>query len=67
MMWQSLQQESMYTILATAHDYEYAGVQLDKVLQDHFAKEFIKWNTTTPGERAQSGKLKLEAEATKRH
>jgi molecular chaperone DnaK (HSP70) len=57
----------MYTILATAHDYEYAGVQLDKVLQDHFAKEFIKWNTTDPRENARSlAKLKLEAEATKK-
>ncbi len=57
----------MYTILATAHDYEYAGVHLDKVLQDHFAKEFIKWNTTDPRENARSlAKLKLEAEATKK-
>jgi molecular chaperone DnaK (HSP70) len=57
----------MYTILATAHDYEFAGVHLDKVLQDHFAKEFIKWNTTDPRENARSlAKLKLESEATKR-
>ena len=57
----------MYTILATAHDYEYAGVHLDKVLQDHFAKEFIKWNTTDPRESQRSlAKLKLEAEATKK-
>jgi len=57
----------MYTILATAHDYEYAGAQLDKVLQDHFAKEFIKWNTTDPRENGRSlAKLKLEAEATKK-
>jgi len=57
----------MYTILATAHDYEYAGVHLDKVLQDHFSKEFIKWNTTDPRENARSlAKLKLEAEATKK-
>jgi molecular chaperone DnaK (HSP70) len=57
----------MYTILATAHDYEYAGVHLDKVLQDHFAKEFIKWNTTDPRENPRSlAKLKLEAEATKK-
>ncbi|KIN07580.1 hypothetical protein OIDMADRAFT_186319 [Oidiodendron maius Zn] len=57
----------MYTILATAHDYEYTGVHLDKVLQDHFAKEFIKWNTTDPRESQRSlAKLKLEAEATKK-
>jgi molecular chaperone DnaK (HSP70) len=57
----------MYTILATAHDYEFAGVHLDKVLQDHFAKEFIKWNATDPRENARSlAKLKLESEATKK-
>jgi molecular chaperone DnaK (HSP70) len=57
----------MYTILATAHDYEFAGVHLDQVLQDHFAKEFIKWNTTDPRENQRSlAKLKLESEATKR-
>ncbi|KUJ13667.1 putative ribosome-associated complex subunit SSZ1 [Mollisia scopiformis] len=57
----------MYTILATAHDYEFAGVQMDKVLMDHFAKEFIKWNTTDPRENDRSlAKLKLEAEATKK-
>jgi molecular chaperone DnaK (HSP70) len=57
----------MYTILATAHDYEFAGTNLDKVLMDHFAKEFIKWNTTDPRENARSlAKLKLEAEATKK-
>jgi molecular chaperone DnaK (HSP70) len=32
----------MYSILATAHDYELGGAQLDQVLIDHFAKEFIK-------------------------
>jgi molecular chaperone DnaK (HSP70) len=57
----------MYTILATAHDYEFAGVALDKVLQDHFSKEFIKWNSIDPRENARSlAKLKLESEATKR-
>ncbi|RDL35935.1 putative Ribosome-associated complex subunit SSZ1 [Venustampulla echinocandica] len=57
----------MYTILATAHDYEFAGVHLDKVLQDHFAKEFIKWNSIDPRENARSlAKLKLESEATKK-
>ncbi|KAK0110994.1 Hsp70 protein that interacts with Zuo1p [Cadophora gregata] len=57
----------MYTILATAHDYDTAGVHLDTVLQDHFSKEFIKWNTTDPRENARSlAKLKQESEATKR-
>ncbi len=57
----------IYTILATAHDYDTAGVNLDKVLQDHFAKEFIKWNTTDPRENPRSlAKLKLESEATKK-
>jgi molecular chaperone DnaK (HSP70) len=57
----------MYTILATAHDYEYAGCHLDTVLMDHFAKEFIKWNTTDPRKDVRSlAKLKLEAEACKK-
>lgn len=57
----------MYTILATAHDYEFAGVHLDKVLVDHFAKEFIKWNSVDPREDARSlAKLKLEAESCKK-
>ncbi|TWU77006.1 regulator protein [Metarhizium rileyi] len=57
----------MYTILATAHDYEFAGVQLDQVLMDHFAKEFIKKHTTDPRSNAKSlAKLRQEAEATKK-
>ncbi|KAI9745304.1 MAG: Hsp70 protein that interacts with Zuo1p [Claussenomyces sp. TS43310] len=57
----------MYTILATAHDYEFAGAQLDQVLMDHFSKEFIKWNTTDPRQNQRSlAKLKLEAEACKK-
>ena len=57
----------MYSILSTTHDYEGAGVQLDQVLIDHFAKEFIKKNKTDPRENPRSlAKLKLEAEATKR-
>ena len=59
----------MYTILATVHDYEFAGVALDKVLMDHFAKEFMKKNSgaSDPRENARSlAKLRLEAEATKR-
>ena len=57
----------MYSILATAHDYEFAGRNLDQVLIDHFAKEFIKKHKTDPRENARSlAKLKLEAEATKK-
>lgn len=59
----------MYTILSTAHDVNFAGVHLDQVLQDHFAKEFIKWNgeDADPRKNARSrAKLKLESEATKR-
>ncbi|KFY15708.1 hypothetical protein V492_01807 [Pseudogymnoascus sp. VKM F-4246] len=57
----------MYTILATSHDYEFAGCHLDQVLMDHFAKEFIKWNTTDPrGEARSLAKLKLESEACKK-
>jgi molecular chaperone DnaK (HSP70) len=58
----------MYTILATAHDYEFAGVALDKVLMDHFAKEFLKKHPgVDPRENARSlAKLKLESESTKK-
>lgn len=57
----------MYSILSTSHDYESGGVQLDHVLIDHFAKEFIKKHKTDPRQNARSlAKLKLEAEATKR-
>lgn len=57
----------MYTILATAHDYEFAGYALDKVLMDHFAKEFIKKHKKDPRETPRSlAKLKYEAEATKK-
>ena len=57
----------MYSILSTIHDYEFAGSQLDQVLIDHFAKEFIKKNKKDPRENSKSlAKLKLEAEATKK-
>lgn len=57
----------MYTILATAHDYEFAGFALDKALMEHFAKEFIKKHKTDPRENARSlAKLKFESEATKK-
>ncbi|KAK2734265.1 Hsp70 protein that interacts with Zuo1p [Myotisia sp. PD_48] len=57
----------LYTILATAHDYELGGAQLDQVLIDHFAKEFIKKHKTDPREDARGlAKLKLETEGTKK-
>lgn len=57
----------MYSVLSTAHDYESGGVQLDQVLIDHFAKEFIRKHKTDPRQNPKSlAKLKLEAEATKK-
>lgn len=57
----------MYSVLATAHDYEFSGSKLDQVLIDHFAKEFVKKHKTDPREDARSlSKFKLEAEATKK-
>ncbi|RVX70161.1 hypothetical protein B0A52_05494 [Exophiala mesophila] len=57
----------LYTILATAHDYELGGAQLDQVLVDHFAKEFEKKHKSDPrkNERALA-KMKIEAEAVKK-
>ena len=61
------QRGGMYSILATSHDYEFAGTHLDQILIDHFSKEFIKKNKTDPRENARSlAKLKLECEATKK-
>ncbi|KAL8998825.1 MAG: hypothetical protein Q9169_002163 [Polycauliona sp. 2 TL-2023] len=59
----------MYSILSTAHDYSLGGAQLDNVLIDHFAKEFLKKNKTSSDPRTSPrslAKLRLEAEATKR-
>lgn len=57
----------MYTILAAAHDYDFAGVHLDHVLMDHFAKEFMKKHNTDPRSNARSlAKLRQESENTKR-
>jgi len=59
----------MYSILATAHDYDVGGSSLDQVLMDYFAKEFLKkWkNGGDPrqDEKA-SAKLRLESEAVKK-
>ncbi|OAA55634.1 Heat shock protein Hsp70 [Cordyceps fumosorosea ARSEF 2679] len=57
----------MYTILATVHDYDFAGVHLDNALMDHFAKEFIKKHEVDPRGNARSlAKLRLESEAAKK-
>lgn len=57
----------IYSILSTVHDFETAGAQLDQVLIDHFAKEFMKKHKTDPRQNERSSaKLKLEAEATKK-
>ena len=57
----------MYSILATAHDYELGGAQLDQVLIDYFAKEFEKKHKKDPRNNDRSmAKLKLEAEAVKK-
>ncbi|KAF5255335.1 hypothetical protein FANTH_6 [Fusarium anthophilum] len=57
----------LYTILATAHDYEFAGVHLDNALMEHFAKEFQKKHSIDPRNNTRSlAKLRLESEATKR-
>lgn len=59
----------IYTVLATHHDYEVSGFQLDQVLMDHFAKEFIKKHKSIgdPREEERSlAKLKLESEAVKK-
>lgn len=57
----------MYSILATAHDYELGGAQLDQVLVDHFAKEFEKKHKSDPRKNEKSlAKLKLEAESVKK-
>lgn len=57
----------MYTILATVHDYELGGATLDKIIIDHFAKEFIrKHQTDARGNARGLAKLKLEGEATKK-
>lgn len=58
----------MYTVLATAHDYETAGAQLDQALIDYAAKEFLKKHKSDPRHHERSlAKLKLEAESVKKH
>ncbi|KAI5801374.1 putative Hsp70 chaperone [Peziza echinospora] len=57
----------MYTILATAHDYELGGAKLDDVLVEYFAKEFLKRNKVDPRSEPRGlAKLKQEVEFTKK-
>ncbi|KAF2839077.1 putative ribosome-associated complex subunit SSZ1 [Patellaria atrata CBS 101060] len=59
----------MYSILATAHDYDFSGSHLDTVLVDHFAKEFLKKHKSASDPRLNArslAKLKLESEAVKK-
>jgi molecular chaperone DnaK (HSP70) len=57
----------LYTILATTHDYEFAGVHLDQAVMEHFAKEFQKKHNIDPRNNPRSlAKLRLESEAAKR-
>jgi len=57
----------MYSILATAHDYNLGGNKLDDILMEHFAKEFMKKNKTDPRANERSlAKLRLESEAVKK-
>ena len=57
----------MYTVLATAHDYDFTGVHLDNALMEYFAKEFQKKHNVDPRANPRSlAKLRLESEATKK-
>ncbi|KAF1810246.1 actin-like ATPase domain-containing protein [Eremomyces bilateralis CBS 781.70] len=60
----------IYTILATQHDYDTAGTQLDSVLIDHFAKAFLQKHKTSTDPRTTPrslAKMKLECENVKKH
>ncbi|KAK7207612.1 putative Hsp70 chaperone [Myxozyma melibiosi] len=52
----------MYTVLATAHNYELGGASLDETLADHFAKEFEKKNGIDPRKESARSIAKLIAE-----
>ncbi|KAK9477906.1 heat shock protein 70 family [Lipomyces japonicus] len=58
----------LYTVLATAHNYELGGDALDKTLVDHFAKEFEKKYNADPRTESERSLAKLlaEAEVTKK-
>lgn len=59
----------IYTTLATSHDYELGGINLDKALVEYAAKEFLKKNKSAKDPRQTErslSKLMLEAEAVKK-
>lgn len=59
----------IYTTLATVHDYELGGKNLDAVLIEYAAKEFLKKNKNSSDPRKNErslAKLTLEAEAVKK-
>lgn len=59
----------IYTILATTHDYDVGGAQLDQLLIDYFSKEFLKKHKSAEDPRSNPrslAKLKLESEAVKK-
>lgn len=57
----------MYTILATAHDYDLGGAKLDDVLVQYFAKEFQKRTKADPLASPRGlAKLKQEVDFTKK-
>jgi molecular chaperone DnaK (HSP70) len=57
----------MYSILATAHDYELGGALLDQVLIEHFAKDFEKKHKSDPRKDPRGlAKMKLESESVKK-
>ncbi|KAI9720751.1 MAG: Hsp70 protein that interacts with Zuo1p [Chrysothrix sp. TS-e1954] len=59
----------MYTTLATLHDYSLGGTQLDEVLMEHLAKEFLKKHKSATDPRKDkrgAAKLRLESENTKK-
>ncbi|CAI4210821.1 unnamed protein product [Parascedosporium putredinis] len=53
----------MYTVLATVHDYEFAGVHLDQALIDHFAKEFMKQHNSTKKALSKSNNASFSVES----
>jgi len=58
----------IYTVLATAHDWDVSGSKLDEKLMEFFAKEFLKKHKNEDprkNERA-AMKLRLESEAVKK-
>jgi len=57
----------LYTMLATSHDLELGGAQLDDALAEFFAKEFQKKNKVDMRTNARAmTKLRLEAESAKK-